>query len=54
MRVWWEGFVKGDARVKAVREMPRPCVRDVEQALGIPQVAKSSLTSDHQWWSILC
>ena len=35
-------------------EMPRPCVKDIEQAQGNLQVSKSSLTCDHQWWSILC
>ena len=44
----------GGARVKAVREMPRPCVKDVEQAQGIPRGAKSSLTSDVQCTSNSC
>ena len=35
------------ARVKAACEMPRPCVRNVEQAQGKPRVSKSSLTSAH-------
>ena len=35
-------------------EMPQPCVKDIEQAQGNLQVPKSSLTCDHQWWSILC
>ena len=35
-------------------EMPQPCVKNVEQAQGKLPVSKSSLTCDHQWWSILC
>ena len=35
-------------------EMPQPCVKNIEQAQGKLQVSKSSLTCDHQWWSILC
>jgi len=39
------GFVCGGvARVKAACEMPRPCVRNVEQAQGKPPGSKSSLT----------
>ena len=42
---WGEGLVKrGCARVKAVREMPRPCVKDIVQAQGILPVSKSRLT----------
>ncbi len=37
------GWGKG-ARVKAVREMPRPCVEDVAQAQGILPMSKSSIT----------
>ena len=36
--------VVGVARVKAACEMPRPCVRNVEQAQGKPRDSKSSLT----------
>ena len=41
------GGLGGGARVKAACEMPRPCVRNVEQAQGKPRVSKSSLTSAH-------
>lgn len=50
---WLLGF-GGGAQIKAVCEMPWPCVGNVEQAQVITRVSKSSLTSDHQWWSILC
>lgn len=36
---------EGDARVKAAREMPRPCVGSVVQAQGTTRFAKSGLTS---------
>ncbi len=36
--------VKGGARVKAVREMPRPCVEDIAQAQGILPMSKNSIT----------
>ena len=35
-------------------EMPQPCMKNIEQAQGKLPVSKSSLTCDHQWWSILC
>ena len=37
----------GGARVMAASEMPRPCVRNIEQAQGKPPVSKSSLTCAH-------
>lgn len=48
-------FVKEvGARVKAVREMPRPCVESVEQAQVTIRDVKSSLTSDVQCTSNSC
>lgn len=48
------GGLKRGARVKAVREMPRPCVEDIEQAQGNLKYTKSSLTSDVQCTSNSC
>ena len=59
--VWVWVVVKGwgrvggmGARVKAVREMPRPCVESVEQAQVTILIVKSSLTSDIQCTSNSC
>ena len=41
---WGEKIVRG-CTVKAVREMPRPCVEDCVQAQGILPISKSSITS---------
>jgi len=43
------GICGGGVRVKAACEMPRPYVRNVEQAQGRPQVSKSSLTFALSW-----
>ena len=52
--VWvWVGY-GGGCTSRGGCEMPRPCLKDVEQAQGNPRFSKSSLTCDHQWWSILC
>ena len=40
-----DGKGGGGARVKAVREMPRPCVENVVQAQGKLLFSKSSLTN---------
>ena len=51
-----EGLVKmlWCARVKAVREMPRPCVEDVAQAPLILPVSKNVLTKSAQCAEALC
>lgn len=45
---------RGDARVKAAREMPRPCVAGIAQAQGTGRFANNRLTKIPPRWELHC